>query len=184
MFTLMGSILASAIAGTAVLRDFEFKTHELLFTTRLRKSSVRARPLLGAYVVTVLVLACSALGLWLGCAPMPWLDPDKIGAARPGTYLCPVLVFYVVPNTLAVRQRPVLRRRRALTMASFAFSDLTVMAQVMPPSRSACCSTPWWCGRSPGRRSPRCWASGSGGRELIRTEASAPARGAEIDVPA
>ncbi|MFY0541088.1 hypothetical protein [Nannocystis pusilla] len=100
VFTLMGTIFTSAIAGTAVLRDFEYKTHELLFTTRLRKSAFVLGRFLGAYVVTVLVLACSALGLWIG-SYMPWLDADKIGVAPPGTYLWPVLV-YVVPTGLFV----------------------------------------------------------------------------------
>ena len=36
----------------------------------------------------------------------------------------------------------------AFTMASFAFSDLKVMARSAPPSRWGCCSTPWSCGRS------------------------------------
>ncbi|MCY0992652.1 M1 family aminopeptidase [Nannocystis sp. ILAH1] len=100
VFTLMGTIFTSAIAGTAVLRDFEYKTHELLFTTRLRKSAFVLGRFLGAYVVTVLVLACSALGLWLGSF-MPWIDADKIGVAPPGTYVWPVLV-YVVPTGLFV----------------------------------------------------------------------------------
>ncbi|MFZ6182290.1 ABC transporter permease/M1 family aminopeptidase [Nannocystis pusilla] len=98
--TLIGSVLVSAIAGTAVLRDFEFKTHELLFTTRLRKSSFVFGRFLGAYAVTLLVFACSVIGLWLG-AHMPWLDPDKLGPYVPGAYLVP-LVFYVVPNTFVM----------------------------------------------------------------------------------
>ncbi|MCY0987039.1 M1 family aminopeptidase [Nannocystis sp. ILAH1] len=98
--TLIGSVLVSAIAGTAVLRDFEFKTHELLFTTRLRKSSFVFGRFLGAYAVTLLVFACSVIGLWLG-AHMPWLDPDKLGPYVPGAYLVP-LVFYVVPNTFVL----------------------------------------------------------------------------------
>lgn len=98
VFTLIGTIFTSAIAGTAVLRDFEFKTHELLFTTRLRKPAFVFGRFLGSYLVTVLVLACSAFGLWLG-AHMPWLDAEKIGAVPLGTYVWPVLL-YVVPTGL------------------------------------------------------------------------------------
>lgn len=100
VFTLVGTIFTSAIAGTAILRDFELKTHELLFTTRLRKPAFVFGRFLGAYLVTVLVLACSALGVWLG-AHMPWLDADKIGPAPAGTYLWPLLL-YVLPTGLFV----------------------------------------------------------------------------------
>lgn len=98
VMTLVGTIFTSAIAGTAILRDFELKTHELLFTTRLRKPAFVFGRFLGAYLVTVLVLACSALGLWLG-AHMPWLDADKIGPVPAGTFLWPVLL-YIVPTGL------------------------------------------------------------------------------------
>lgn len=97
-FSLIGAIFTSAIAGTAILRDFELKTHELLFTTRLRKSAFVFGRFLGAYVVTALVLSCSALGLWLGLH-MPWLDADKLGQTLPGTYLWPLLL-YVAPTGL------------------------------------------------------------------------------------
>lgn len=100
VFTLVGTIFVSAIAGTAILRDFELKTHELLFTTRLRKSSFVFGRFLGAYVVTVLVLSCAALGMWLGLH-MPWQDADKLGPTPPGTYLWPLLV-YVAPTGLFV----------------------------------------------------------------------------------
>ncbi|MCY1054354.1 M1 family aminopeptidase [Nannocystis sp. SCPEA4] len=98
VFTLVGTIFTSAIAGTAVLRDFEFKTHELLFTTRLRKPAFVFGRFLGAYLVTVLVLACCSFGLWFG-AHMPWLPADKIGPVPLGTYVWPVLV-YIVPTGL------------------------------------------------------------------------------------
>jgi ABC-2 type transport system permease protein len=98
ILTLVGMIVTSAIAGTAILRDFEFKTHELLFTTRLKKSSFVFGRFVGAWVVTVIVLACCSLGLWFG-AHMPWLDQDKLGPAVSGMYLWP-LVLYVLPGAL------------------------------------------------------------------------------------
>lgn len=94
----VGTVFTSAIAGTAILRDFELKAHELLFTTRLAKPAFVFGRFLGAAAVTTLVLAASALGLWFGTL-MPWLDPDKFGVAPAGTYLWP-LVLYVVPTGL------------------------------------------------------------------------------------
>lgn len=98
ILSLVGMILTSAIAGTAILRDFEFKTHELLFTTRLRKSSFVFGRFLGAWVVTVLVLSCCALGLWLG-SHMPWIDQDRLGPGVAGMYLRPILL-YVLPDAV------------------------------------------------------------------------------------
>ena len=98
ILTLIGMIMTSAISGTAVLRDFEVKAHELLFTTRLRKSSFVFGRFLGAYAVTVLVFSSSALGL---AAAMwwPWMDPERIGPGGLVNYLWPITV-YVLPNAL------------------------------------------------------------------------------------
>ncbi len=100
VLTLIGMIVTSAISGTAILRDFEIKAHELLFTTRLRKSSFVFGRFLGAYVVTVLVFACSALGM-AAAMYWPWLEADKLGPGGVANYLWP-LVVYVLPNALLV----------------------------------------------------------------------------------
>ncbi len=98
ILSLAGLIFTSAISGTAILRDFEMKTHELLFTTRLGKPSFVLGRFLGAYIVTVLVLSCVALGI--GAAMYwPWTAADRIGPGGLVHYLWPLLV-YVVPNTL------------------------------------------------------------------------------------
>jgi len=98
ILTLVGMIVTSAISGTAILRDFEIKSHELLFTTRLRKSSFVFGRFLGAYAVTVLVFACSALGM-AAAMYWPWLPADKVGPGGLTYYLWPILV-YVLPNAL------------------------------------------------------------------------------------
>ena len=100
VLTLVGTMFVSAIAGSAILRDFELKAHELLFTTRLRKSSFVFGRFLGAYAVTLLVLSASALGMWVGSL-MPWLDPEKFGPTPAGTYLWPIAV-HVAPTALLV----------------------------------------------------------------------------------
>lgn len=98
VLTLVGMIFTSAISGTAILRDFEFKTHELLFTTRLQKSSFVFGRFVGAWIVTVLVFAACSLGLWLGSL-MPWLDQDRLGPTIALAYLQP-LVLYALPNAV------------------------------------------------------------------------------------
>lgn len=98
VLTIFGTIFTCAIAGTAILRDFELKTHELLFTTRLRKSSFVFGRFLGAWLVTSLVLTAGAVGLWFGTL-MPWVDGDKLGPFMLAAYTRPVLV-YILPNAL------------------------------------------------------------------------------------
>ena len=98
ILTLVGMIVTPAISGTAVLRDFELKTHELLFTTRLSKPSFVLGRFLGAYLVSVLVYSCAALGI-AAAMLWPWLDPEKLGPGGLANYLWPLLV-YVLPNTL------------------------------------------------------------------------------------
>lgn len=99
-FSLVGTVFTSAIAGTAILRDFEIKAHELLFTTRLSRAAFVFGRYIGAAVTTTLVLSACALGLWLG-SYMPWLDADKIGEAPAFTYLWPLLLYTVPTGLLA-----------------------------------------------------------------------------------
>lgn len=98
ILTLVGMIITPAISGTAVLRDFELKTHELLFTTRLSKPSFVLGRFLGAYAVTVLVFSCSALGI-AAAMYWPWIEAEKLGPGGVANYLWP-LVVYVLPNAL------------------------------------------------------------------------------------
>ena len=98
ILSLVGMVFTSAISGTAILRDFEFKSHELLFTTRLSKPSFVLGRFLGAYAVTVLVFAAVPLALGLATY-WPWTDPDKLGPGGLANYLWPMLV-YVLPNAM------------------------------------------------------------------------------------
>ena len=98
ILTLVGMIVTPAISGTAVLRDFELKTHELLFTTRLSKPSFVLGRVLGAYLVTVLIYSASALGI-AAAMLWPWIDAEKLGPGGLANYLWPIIV-YVLPNAL------------------------------------------------------------------------------------
>jgi ABC-2 type transport system permease protein len=98
ILTLVGMIVTPAISGTAVLRDFELKTHELLFTTRLSKPSFVLGRFLGAYLVTVLVLLLQRARHRRRHAVA--VDrPEKLGPGGLANYLWPIVV-YVLPNAL------------------------------------------------------------------------------------
>ncbi len=98
VLTIFGVVITSAIAGAAVLRDFEFKAHELLFTTPMSKIAYLGGRFVGAYLVTLVVFLGVPVGLMLG-AMMPWVDASGLGPFSLAAHLWPFLV-YTVPNTL------------------------------------------------------------------------------------
>lgn len=98
ILTLFGSIITTAIAGTAILRDFEYKSHELFFTTKLTKPAYLLGRFIGSFLCTLLSYSGIIIGLALGSV-MWWLEPDKVAPFNVMTYLVPFVVF-VVPNVL------------------------------------------------------------------------------------
>jgi ABC-2 type transport system permease protein len=98
ILTIFGTAITSAIAGAAILRDFEARAHELLFSTPLSKRAYVGGRFIGAYLVTMMVFLGVPLGLMLGSA-MPWVDAESLGPFSLAAYLWPYLV-YTAPNTL------------------------------------------------------------------------------------
>ncbi|MEZ4451558.1 MAG: M1 family aminopeptidase [Nannocystaceae bacterium] len=98
ILTIVGTVITSAIAGTAILRDFELKAHELLFTTPIPKSAYVGGRFLGAVLVTLVAFAGAPLGLLVGAA-MPWIDPSDLGPVSLAAHVWPYLI-YTVPNTI------------------------------------------------------------------------------------
>jgi ABC-2 type transport system permease protein len=93
---IIGMTMTSGIVGGAIIRDFEVKAHELLYTTPMTKMQYIAGRFLGAYVVSLFVYSGMIFGTWLGTL-MPWIDAEKISAFRLDAYVQPFLI-YVVPN--------------------------------------------------------------------------------------
>ena len=98
VLTIFGTLLSSALVGTSVLRDFEYRTHELFFTTRVTKWNYLLGRFLGSFLVALFVFSGILFGLWLGSL-MPWQDHTKMLPFRLAAYLQPFLLF-VVPNLL------------------------------------------------------------------------------------
>ncbi|MCB9703713.1 MAG: ABC transporter permease [Myxococcales bacterium] len=98
ILTIFGMVMTSAIAGTAILRDFELKAHELVFATPVSKVAYVGGRFLGAYLVTLVVFTGVPLGLMFGAA-MPWVDADGLGPFSLAAHLWPFLL-YTIPNTL------------------------------------------------------------------------------------
>ena len=94
----IGLIIIVAIVGNAVLKDFSNDTYTMIFTTPVTKFDYLFGRFAGSMFVTLFILVGPAFGLLLGYAS-PWVNPDKLEAAR---YL-PYLYTYLqttVPNAL------------------------------------------------------------------------------------
>lgn len=100
VLVLVGAVMLTAVVGTAVLRDYQYGAHELLFTTRLSKGAYLGGRFLGAFTVMVLLHLAIPLGLVMGSA-MPWVDREQVLAFSAGAYIRPFLLL-VVPGVLLV----------------------------------------------------------------------------------
>ncbi len=94
-------LIISAIMGNAVYRDFEHRTHALLYTTPIKKWEYLGGRFAGSLVITMLVLLGIGLGLMLGELPLPWLEQEKFGPFNFMAYLQPYLLI-VWPNMLFI----------------------------------------------------------------------------------
>jgi ABC-2 type transport system permease protein len=89
-------LVASAVMGVAVLRDFEHNTEAIMFSTPISKWSYLMGRFCGSFVV-LLFIGC---GIWLAFMLghfMPWREKDKLLPFNFWHYLQPFLV-YCVPN--------------------------------------------------------------------------------------
>ncbi|MDH3271374.1 MAG: M1 family aminopeptidase [Gemmatimonadota bacterium] len=91
VLTALGTVITVAIVGTSLLRDFRFKTHELLFTTHMSRLGYLAGRFVGGFLVMAVVYAAIPIGTFLGSLA-PWADPE--------TLLPPNLWFHVQPFLL------------------------------------------------------------------------------------
>ena len=90
----IGQIITSALVGTTVLRDYDARVHELLFTTRLSRSGYLGAKYLAAFIAMLVVFLALPVGALLGTI-MPWVDPETVQAVRPWHYLQPFLTIGV-----------------------------------------------------------------------------------------
>lgn len=99
MIVIMGvfmSLIASAIMGVAVLRDFEHNTEAILFSTPIKKISYLMGRYWGSYVVLLLVASSLPLAFMIGDL-WPTREADRLLPFNIVTYWQPFFIF-VVPN--------------------------------------------------------------------------------------
>lgn len=116
LIVVLGQIFIAGLVGNAVLRDYQVKAHELLFTTTITRFAFLGGRFLGAFTVMVIVHSGMILGLALGAA-MPWMDQARVLPFHAASYLVPFITL-VVPALLVVSA--IFLAVGALTRNSFA----------------------------------------------------------------
>lgn len=100
VLTAIGQVITTAIAGTAVLRDEQMQTAQMLFTTQLTKTGYLVGRFLGAFAIMALIYFALPLGLLVGTL-MPWVPADKLGPITLASVLQPFFII-ALPNVLFV----------------------------------------------------------------------------------
>ncbi len=100
IFSVLGLFLITVFVAGAALRDFGANTAELMFATPVSRGAYLGGRFAAGWLVSVLVLAAVAAGMWLGSL-MPWLDPARLGPTPWHAYGW-ALVSLVLPNLFFV----------------------------------------------------------------------------------
>ena len=81
VMSIFGIFIVTAFVSNIVLRDFDTKSAEIIFSTRIKKHEYLLGRFIGAFAVAYLAFSSVAWGSMLGSF-MPWLDIERIGAFR------------------------------------------------------------------------------------------------------
>ena len=90
-FSLFFMFVSTAFVANVVVRDDETGYGPIIRATRIRKFDYLFGRFLGAFIAVALAFLAVPLATFVGTL-MPWVDPDKIGAFRPGDYAYTYLV--------------------------------------------------------------------------------------------
>jgi ABC-2 type transport system permease protein len=101
LFSFFSTIITSSVMGVAIVRDFDYNTEAILFSTPITKAQYLFGRFAGSMVVLILIQLALVLGLMTGFAigrSLPW-DPawhnKELLAFTPWHYIQPFLVFAV-----------------------------------------------------------------------------------------
>ncbi|MGV8040265.1 MAG: ABC transporter permease subunit [Thermoanaerobaculaceae bacterium] len=96
ILSIIGLLISTMFVAGAILRDFEWGTHELFFSRPIRRADYLLGRFLAAFAVAFVAFCGVPLGMVLGSF-MPWLDPIRLGPFMPQAYLYALLVL-ALPN--------------------------------------------------------------------------------------
>jgi ABC-2 type transport system permease protein len=95
LFTLL---MIPAFVNSAAARDFSYRTHEIIFSTPLRRRDYLWGRFIGATWVSAVPMLGVSIGILLA-KYMPWVDPERWGPVYWMAHLQGILVF-AIPNTI------------------------------------------------------------------------------------
>ena len=96
----LGMIVIAGLVGSSILRDYQYRAHELLFTTPITRFAYLGGRFAGAFIIMVIVHSAIPVGLMAG-AMMPWLDQTKLLPHDAGSYFIP-FVTVIIPTVLVI----------------------------------------------------------------------------------
>lgn len=97
---LLTLLMITAFVNSSAARDFSSNTHQLVFSTPLRKFDYLAGHYLGATTVSVIPMLGVSIGI-LVAKYMPWVDAERWGPVRWDAHWNGILVF-AIPNTFFI----------------------------------------------------------------------------------
>lgn len=95
LFSLFGVVVTAAIFGTAVLRDFQRDTYQILFTKPISKFAYLGGRWAGSFLACVFAFSGMVIGELLATFA-PWADQSRIEHGHLWWYLQPFLTFTVI----------------------------------------------------------------------------------------
>jgi len=100
IMSLLTLLMTTAFVNGAAARDFQYGTHQLIFSTPLKKLDFLLGRFFGAAAVSVIPMLGITVGVIIA-AYMPWVDAERWGPIAWAAHGKSILVF-AIPNTLFV----------------------------------------------------------------------------------
>jgi ABC-type transport system involved in multi-copper enzyme maturation permease subunit len=100
VFSVFSVFTTTAFVASSALRDYDYGTDALFFSTPMRKRDYIIGRFAGSFLISVLIFAGVVLAFIIGSF-MPWLEKERIGAFTLTPYLYSLLVL-IAPTVLLV----------------------------------------------------------------------------------
>src|SRR5262249_32643752 len=97
---LFAILMATAFVNSAASRDFHFNTHQIIFSTPLRRFDFLLGRFFGATIVSVIPILGVSAGVLLAKL-MPWIQPERWGPVLWKAHLGGIFVF-ALPNAFII----------------------------------------------------------------------------------